>query len=206
MKNIFTRITAIAAASAAISVALTANAPKAEAADYDLFWEGNNDYSATGFFSFSDDLLGDLITEDDLSDFSLSIFNPAGTLLQAFDFDSVEGEFNFNFDSATGTVLQTGGFDTSTGFDFGIDFGGGETGIDFYTASSLGTFPDGTIILEEILVPFAEDPGEFVGLDYGGTLIAQSKSIPEPASISVLLAFGALGATSTLKKKLASAK
>lgn len=206
MKNIFTRITAIATASAAISVALTANAPKAEAADYDLFWEGNKGYSATGFFSFSDDLLGDLITEDDLTDFSLSIFNPAGTLLQAFGFDSIKTEFNLNFDSATGTILQTGGFDTPTGFDFGIDLGEGETGIDFYTARGSGGFPEGEILLENIFGPNGLEPGSFEELDRGGTLIAKSKSVPEPTSISVLLAFGALGATSTLKKKLASAK
>ncbi|MCA1995335.1 MAG: PEP-CTERM sorting domain-containing protein [Coleofasciculus sp. S288] len=37
-------------------------------------------------------------------------------------------------------------------------------------------------------------------------MIATTKSVPEPASILGLLTFGALGATSTLKKKLAAAK
>lgn len=205
MKNIFTKMAATVATGAVLSVAIAANAPKAEAASYKLFWEGEQGYTATGAFSFSNDLLGGLVTKDELSDFMISFFNPAGTLLESFGFDSVnKGEFNFNFDSATETILQTGGFEEDTGFDFGIDYGAGETGLDFYTAQEgREDFPVGTIILDDNFVPNSQVEGsEYVTLDSGGTLSAEK--VPEPASVLGLLAFGAVGASLTRKKKQAS--
>ena len=160
-------------------------------------------------FSFDDQFLGQIITKDELSDFMISFFNPDTTLLASFDYDfpnpDTSGEFNFNFDSATGIILQTGSFDTPTGFDLGIDFLANELGVDFYTSNGDSGFPPvGTIILDESLVPqgclIFPSPGDCIRYDTGGELVATEK-VPEPSSMLGLLAFGALGAISAFKRK-----
>jgi len=92
--------------------------------------------------------------------------------LQEFDYDfpnpDTSGEFNFNFDSATDTVLQSGESDSDEGFDLGIDFAAGETGTSFFTGDDDAPgFPAGIIALGDTNTPFSTDP-----LDQGGELIA----------------------------------
>ncbi len=125
-----------------------------------------------GAFSFSSELEGSIINEDDLINMQLAFFEPDGTLLQVFDYDfpnpDTSGEFNFNFDSDTDTVLQTGESDTDTGFDLGIDFAAGETGIGFFTGEDdEPAFPAGIIALVDANPPNPSDP-----LDQGGEVVA----------------------------------
>ena len=143
-----------------------------ETSIYDLSWEGENGYTMKGFFSFSSELEGSIINENNLIDMQLTFFEPDGSLLQVFDYDfpnpDNSGEFNFNFDSATDTVIQSGESDTDTGFDLGIDFAGGETGIGFFTGDDdQPAFPAGIIALANTNFPNPSDP-----LDHGGELIA----------------------------------
>lgn len=214
MKSIVTKIAATVTTSAALSVAIAVDAPKAEAASYNLSWTGNGDFTAEGMFSFDDDFLGGLVTATELDDFMISFFDPAGMELATFDYDfpnpDTSGEFNFNFDSATGEILQIGDFESADGFDLGIDFEGDETGLDFYTSDGAEGFPPvGTIILDNNLTPQGcelgtnASPTDCTTLDIGGELVATQKSVPEPASILGLLAVGAMGVTSALKKKQA---
>ena len=155
--------------------------PEIDDITYDLSWEGENGYTMKGLFSFSSELEGSLITEDDLTDMQLAFFEPDGTLLQVFDYDfpnpDTSGEFNFNFDSAIDRVLRSGESDTDTGFDLGIDFEGGETGISFFTGDDDAPgFPAGIIALGDTSTPFSTDP-----LDRGGEVVA---FLAEPFEVS----------------------
>ena len=151
---------------------------------YNLQWTGDNGYHVDGFFSFDSDLKGSLITENELKDLQLAFYNPSDELIQVFDYDfpnpDTSGEFNFNFDSATDTVLQSGDSDGETGFDLGIDFGAGESGIDFFSGEDdlpiPGLPPGGTIGLSDANPPLSSDQ-----LDRGGELIA---SLAEPLEVS----------------------
>ena len=155
--------------------------PEIDDITYDLSWEGENGYTMKGLFSFSSELEGSLITEDDLTDMQLAFFEPDGTLLQVFDYDfpnpDTSGEFNFNFDSATDLVLRTGESDTDTGFDLGIDFAAGESGIGFFTGEDdVPGFPAGIIALGDANPPNPTDP-----LDQGGEVVA---FLAEPFEVS----------------------
>lgn len=208
MKTFVTKLTALAATSAALSIAVSINAPKADAAMFNLSWQGSDSYSATGSFSFDDALQGQLIAKNELDSFNISFFDASNTLLQSFNYSNPasEPELNFNFNSATGTILQSGTYDSATGFDLGINYNVGQTGLDFYTASGAASYPLGTIILEDNLAPQGCDidapPGLCNTLSSGGTLVATA--VPEPTAVLGLLALGAIGAGSAFKKKLAS--
>ena len=148
---------------------------------YDLSWEGENGYTMKGLFSFNSELEGSLINADDLTDMQLAFFEPDGTLLQVFDYDfpnpDTSGEFNFNFDSAIDQVLRFGESDTPTGFDLGIDFQGGESGIGFFTGDDdQPAFPAGIITLGD-----ADPPNPTELLDQGGEVVA---FLAEPFEVS----------------------
>ncbi|HLP90376.1 MAG TPA: PEP-CTERM sorting domain-containing protein [Nostocaceae cyanobacterium] len=178
-----------------------------QAAVYDLNWQGDGGYSLTGSFAFDDQFLGTTVTRNQLSSFQLSFFDPNGSFLQGFDYSfSQFGEFNFNFDTNTGTILQSGFAPTNTGFDLGIDNSSGlEAGLDLYTCFD----PSGTcpflplstpfqgIVLQQNDVPTAcfdaNDPN-CKQLDKGGKLTATRKDIPEPSSITALVLLGLSGA------------
>jgi len=216
MKTFVTKLTAIAATSAALSIAVSFNASKADAAMFNLNWQGSGGYSATGSFSFDDALQGQLITKNELDSLNISFFDASNTLLQSFNYanPASDTEFNFNFNSATGTILQSGAYASPTGVDLGIGFFAGETGIDFYTSdgnATIGAPPVGTLILENDLAAGACATFPATGcerLSTGGTLVASvvTTAVPEPTSVLGLLALGAIGAGSAFKKKLASNK
>lgn len=211
MKNIITKAAAIAATAAVVSGATFVNTTKASAATYNLSWQGNNGYTATGAFSFEDALSGLVITKDQLSSFNISFFNPSKVKLGTFDYKfplADTDDFLFNFDSAKGIIRQTAGYDdVDNGFDLGINVSGKETGLDFFTSNgspATATLPVGTVVLQDNLKSFGCNtfPSSNCNrLDIGGKLTA-TKSVPEPASVLGLLAVGVLGGT--LKKKLAS--
>ncbi|MBU7584717.1 MAG: PEP-CTERM sorting domain-containing protein [Nostoc sp. TH1S01] len=203
MNRLFTQIKATVAVAAVTSLATVINIPQADAASYDLSWLGGQGYSARGNFSFDDSLLGSVVTRDQLSDFKIAFFDPAGTLLQSFDYDfpNPNSSFNFNFDTVARTVLQTGNFDTPNGFDLGIDFATEVTGISFYTyVNPEQGLPNATIFLKDDLSPEVCSTFPNCRLDVGGQLTATA--VPEPSAILGLLVAGSLGRF--FKKKQAS--
>lgn len=135
MKSIRNQIQATLAVAAVTSIATLANISSADAASYRLDWTGSQGYSAQGRFNYDNIFQGSVITRDQLRRFDISFFDPQGTLLQSFkySFPNPNSTFNFNFDTVTGTVLQTGSFDTPNGFDLGIDFNTTSAGLSFYT-------------------------------------------------------------------------
>ncbi|MGM3306123.1 PEP-CTERM sorting domain-containing protein [Anabaena sp. WFMT] len=208
MKSIYKQIKATVAIAAVSSVATVVNIPSANAALFGLNWTGEQGYSAEGQFSYSDSLSGSVVTQDQLKTFTLSFFNPSGDLLQTFAYNfsspttSPSFSFNFNFDTVTQTVLQSGNFGTSTGFDLGDDFNSAISGFFYYTfqdpAQGLTTT---TIFLNDGLSTEVCIQSGNCGLDFGGQLTANK--IPEPGTIFGLLVLGSVAGF--LKKKSASA-
>lgn len=203
MKSISNKIKATVAVAAFSSMATLIHVPSADAASFELDWLGDKGYSAKGQFSYDDNFLGSIVTKDQLTDFAISFFDPQGTVLQNFnyDFPQTDSTFNFNFDTVTKTVLQTDNFDTSNGFDLGIDFATDVAGLDFYTYLNADQgLPTAKIFLKDDLSPEVCDTYPDCRLDLGGQLTATA--IPEPGAISGLLVVGLL--SRVLKKKPAS--
>lgn len=204
MKSICNQFTTKVAVVAVTSMATLMNVSSADAAVFKLDWQGDQGYSATGRFTYDDAFKGSIVTKDQLSGFAISFFNPNGDLLQAFKYsfpNPADTTFNFNFDTVTKTVLQTGNFDTANGFDLGIDFNNAVTGLYFYTYLN----PDegletARIFLKDDLSPDVCDTFPNCRLDNGGQLTATA--IPEPGMVLGILVFGSLGGF--LKKKPAS--
>lgn len=205
MKSISNKIKATVAVAAfsSMSMATLIHVPSADAASFELNWLGDKGYSAKGQFGYDDSLEGSIVTKDQLTDFAISFFDPQGTMLQNFnyDFPQTDSTFNFNFDTVTKTVLQTDNFDTSNGFDLGIDFATDVEGLDFYTyLNAEQGLPTAKIFLKDDLSPEVCDTYPDCRLDLGGQLTATA--IPEPGAISGLLVVGLL--SRVLKKKPAS--
>ncbi|MDJ0737558.1 MAG: calcium-binding protein [Nostocaceae cyanobacterium] len=146
--------------------------------DYALSWEGFNDFTVTGTFRFDEQFDDDgIVTADELSDLKIAFFDPDGDLVQGFDYDfpnpDTSGEFTFSFDTQTQTISD---------FDLGIDFGAGETGIDFFTFGDI-------IILAN----------NFQLVDFGGILEAESIIIPvnDDFAHSLLLSGSSISTTGT---------
>ncbi|MBW4453574.1 MAG: PEP-CTERM sorting domain-containing protein [Nostoc indistinguendum CM1-VF10] len=203
MKSIRNQIKATVAVAAFSSIATLMSVSSADAASYQLDWLGDQGYSAKGQFSYDDSFLGSIVTKDQLTDFAISFFNPKGSLLQNFNYEFPQSDstFNFNFDTVTETVLQTGNFDTSNGFDLGIDFATDVTGLDFYTyLNAEQGLPTAKIFLKDDISPEVCDTYPNCRLDLGGELTATA--IPEPGAIFGLLVLGLMN--KVLKKKPAS--
>ncbi|WP_236144506.1 PEP-CTERM sorting domain-containing protein [Nostoc sp. CMAA1605] len=205
MKSICNRITANVAVIAVTSMAALFNVESADAAAFKLDWRGDQGYTATGEFSYDDIYQGSVISKDQLSEFAISFFDPNGNLLQAFNYslpNPADTSFNFNFDTVTKKVLQTGNFDTANGFDLGIDFNSTVSGLDFYTyLNPEEGLETARIFLKDDLSPEVCDTFPNCRLDNGGQLTATL--IPEPGAILGLLAVASIGSR-LIKKKPAS--
>ncbi|TVP55935.1 MAG: PEP-CTERM sorting domain-containing protein [Nodularia sp. (in: Bacteria)] len=203
MKNISNKIKATVAVAAVTSMATLINIPRAEAAVFELSWTGEQGYSALGRFSFDDSFLGSVVTNDQLNSFGISFFTPDGDVLKKFTYDvaNLSSAFNFNFDTVTETVLQSGNFNTSTGFDLGDDFNTSLDGTFFYTFQDASQgLTNTSIYLNQGLAPETCIISGGCSYDFGGELTATV--IPEPGVILGLIAIGSL--TGYLKKKPAS--
>ncbi|MEA5564604.1 MULTISPECIES: PEP-CTERM sorting domain-containing protein [unclassified Anabaena] len=204
MKSICNQITAKVAVVAVTSMATLINVSSANAATFEIDWQGDQGYTATGNFSYDDIFEGTIVTRDQLSRFAISFFNPDGNLLQSFKYsfpNPADTTFNFNFDTVTKTVLQTGNYDAANGFDLGIDFNTAVAGLDFYTyLNPAEGLPTARIFLKDDLSPEVCSTFPNCRLDNGGQLTATS--VPEPGAILGLLVVGSLGGF--LKKKTAS--
>ncbi len=208
MKSIVTQIAATVATSAALSVAIAVDAPKAEASSFDWFWESGM-FSAEGMFTT--DIESGLVTDEDVSSHTYTVFDSGNPL---YKIDLVEQTL-MAFDSGSETVIEafhdfeyiigSNQFSPSTDPEaplFPIDF-------TFQTLPGDVNDPDAPIftglsfdvrtnewLLERDGTPLATT----AGLESGPVV----EAVPEPASVLGLLTVGALGATSVLKKKQAS--
>jgi len=194
MKNIFTKIAAIAATSAAFSVAVAVANNPAQAIELNFNWQGDAGYSAIGSFSYDETTAPTIISESGsgatnfLQSLNVSFLDPSNNPLGTYN--TVSGGvsesdfFAFNFDSSTQTLF--GRFDVAGG-----------TGVigEYYFQGTVG---DSLFLRQDI-----DQQSAFRTLDQNFGFIQVSK-VPEPASMLGLLAFAALGVGSSLKKKQAS--
>lgn len=194
MKNIFSKIAAIAATSAAFSVAIAAANNPAQAIELNFNWLGDAGYSATGSFSYDETTAPTIISEagsgatDFLQSLSVSFLDPSKNLL---------GTYNTVAGGVSESNFFTFNFDTSTQKLFGpFDVAGGTGVIGEY-------FFKGTVGNSLQLFKDVDQKGKQTLVDQNSGSIQISK-VPEPASMLGLLAFAALGVGSSLKKKQAS--
>ncbi len=192
MKNILSKLAATAVTSAILSVA---SGQEAQAISFNFNWQGDGGYSAKGMFSYDETTAPAIISEsgagatNNLESLMVSFFDPSNNPLQSFNTVSngvsESPFFNFNFDTSTQTLF--GAFDV-----------GGGTGV-------IGEqFFQGTVGSLLRLRQDVDQMGTAIELDQNsGAITVTAKAVPEPSSILGLLALGAMGAGSILKKKQA---
>lgn len=98
-------------------------AQSASAITFRTEWTGQIlGYKAEGAFSYDEDQAYSegIVRRDDLTDFDISFYDPAGTLIKTFEDNHLTYEgFNFNFDTRTRKILQDGYSDQPNGIDIG---------------------------------------------------------------------------------------
>ncbi len=121
------------------------SAGSAEAITFNLHWTGQTaGYQIKGSFSYDENAVGGdgMINEDDLTSFDIKFIDPNGNVFKEFlDNHLTTPDFNFNFDTNTKEILQTGPSDA----DNGISIGGEKTvGLNFFSAPNpmANLFPD----------------------------------------------------------------
>jgi len=192
MTGICQKIT-IAASSAALSL-LTIAAGSAQAITFELDWTGQEGYSAQGSFSYDETQGYNIVTQAQLDSFTVAFFDPFGNQLANYIDNHLSYEFfNFNFDTTTKTVQQTGGANTSTGVDLGLFPGG----FRLFSASHGDPHLHLSIIDED-----GTSGGLDVLFDENGLV---ANKVPEPATVSALTIFG-LAALLMKKKRTFSIK
>lgn len=105
------------------AVTVFAIALPAQAVTFQLDWTGQTlGYSAEGSFSYDESMVptDGIVRADDLTSFDIAFFTPDQVLMESFEDNHLTTEgFNFNFDTTTGEILQTGLWDTPTGINIG---------------------------------------------------------------------------------------
>ncbi|MEO0852596.1 MAG: PEP-CTERM sorting domain-containing protein [Cyanobacteria bacterium J06648_11] len=145
----------------------------AQAASFRISWTGQIlGYSAEGRFSFDEAQTypDGIVRGGDLDTFDISFFDPQGGLIKTFENNHLTyPDFNFNFDTQTGAIVQDGFFNEPNGIDLGeytvlFDADGnptGATGLNFWSAAPA---PEGEPIPHVHLTDFG---GEFPDLQIG---------------------------------------
>ncbi len=136
----------------------------AQAVTFQLSWTGQIlGYRAEGSFSYDEtkDYDNGIVRKDNLESFDIAFFDPEGNLIKEFiDNHLTYPDFNFNFDTKTGTILQDGFFDEPNGIDIGeyvlIDEANGlAEGLNFWSAAPIGS--DGVAIPHVHLTDWGND-------------------------------------------------
>ncbi|MEA5621283.1 hypothetical protein VB711_26110 [Cronbergia sp. UHCC 0137] len=126
-RNIMTKLAKICSALVISFTTYIAGASSAEAISLNLSWNANgllnsaDNYSLTGTFTGADTVSDGFIRSSDseITDFTLNFFKN-GTPLASYDFATISvGQYNFNYEIATNTILQDGALNTPTGFSIG---------------------------------------------------------------------------------------
>jgi hypothetical protein len=203
MNNILTKVSAIAATSAALSVAVafSANNP-AQAITFNYSFQTNTGYSGTGQFSYDELTAPPIISEsgpgptDALKFLSLSVFNPAGNLLDSgnsvVNGISTDDFLLFEFNTLTQTLIS-------------LDNNTAASGNNPYYFISNAVDPNYIFVgagnTDFNLFAFSPSPSPGGATFLGSTTSIKVATVPEPTSALSLLALGAIGVGSALKKK-----
>lgn len=120
-------------------------ATSAEAITLNLQWTGQTlGYQLKGSFSYDETQVnGDgIVRKDDLTSFDVAFIDPDGNVFQEFINNHLtSSDFNFNFDTNTNQILQTGFWDQPDGISIGGMRG---EGVNFFSVpdTMVDLFPD----------------------------------------------------------------
>ena len=107
IKNRMNKVKTFAKLSCA-AVSLFALQTMAAEVRYNLNWEGQEGYTASGYFTYDDETAGQTVIGEELTDFYLQPFDPQGNALGEFTFeDTANNIFFFTFDTVGERVLLT---------------------------------------------------------------------------------------------------
>jgi|GEM_PF-3998557 len=152
---------------------------------YDLSWNAENGYYATGVFTF-EDTSGPLVDETELLSFSLDIFNQSNSKVSGV-LTSVE---NFNFDWSSNTLLGSGLFNSSNGFR--INYSGSlDGGIFILSTSFCGDY-----------LYWGDGSCSSIARSAPSLLLATATAVSEPFSLA-LIGIGLVGIGFSRKQKAA---
>ena len=134
----------------------------AQAVTFQLSWTGQIlGYRTEGSFSYDEtkDYDNGIVRKDDLESFDIAFFDPEGNLIKEFiDNHLTYPNFNFNFDTRTGTILQDGSFGEPNGIDIGelaLTDENETEGLNFWSAAPIGS--DGVAIPHVHLTDWGND-------------------------------------------------
>ncbi|MGD1936250.1 MAG: PEP-CTERM sorting domain-containing protein [Cyanophyceae cyanobacterium] len=124
-----------------VGLALTLAAPvRAVAIEFDFDWSGQiAGFSVEGSFGYDEtqSYTDGIVRTDDLDFLNIFFFAPDGTLLKSYVNNHLDPGVNFNFDTNTQTLLQTGSYNESTGLNLGAPNFDRESGNDPSQAAGL---------------------------------------------------------------------
>lgn len=126
----FARITATAGVLLSLGFV---NVRKAEAIAFNMDWTGQTlGYEGKGNFSYDETKVptDGIVRKNDLESFDISFSDLNGNLIAKFEDDHLSEGFNFNFDTATGKILQSGLWDAPDGISLGEPR---EQGLNFWS-------------------------------------------------------------------------
>ncbi len=92
------------------AIALTAVATQGVTAEvkYNMTWEGQNGYTASGYFTYDDAIAGNTVIGVELTDFHIQAFDSEANVVGEFNFDDIGTQFKrfrFTFDSVGEKIL-----------------------------------------------------------------------------------------------------
>ena len=122
---------------------VTANS--AEAITFNLSWTGQTlGYQLKGSFSYDENQVNDdgIVSKEDLTSFDIAFIDPDGNIFKEFlDNHLTSSDFNFNFDTNTKQIRQTGASSQPDGISIGGEKG---TGVNFFSSPNpmANLFPD----------------------------------------------------------------
>lgn len=120
-------------------------ATSAQAITLNLHWTGQTlGYQLKGSFSYDETQVNNdgIVRKDDLTSFDIAFIDPDGNVFQQFLNNHLTfSDFNFNFDTNTNQILQTGFWDQPDGISIGGMRG---QGVNFFSVpdSMVDLFPD----------------------------------------------------------------
>lgn len=124
-----------------IGLALSLVIPaRAEAIEFNFDWTGQiAGFQVSGSFGYDENqsYLDGIVRTDDLDFLNVSFFAPDGSLLLAYDDNHLDPGVNFNFDTSTQEILQSGSYNAPDGLNVGAPNFDQESGNDPNLATGL---------------------------------------------------------------------
>ncbi len=131
--NIYRKFAKISATAGVLLSLGFVNVRKAEAIAFNMDWTGQTlGYEGKGKFSYDETKVptDGIVRKNDLESFDITFSDPNGNLIAKFEDDHLSEGFNFNFDTATGKILQSGLWDAPDGISIGEPR---EQGLNFWS-------------------------------------------------------------------------